>query len=158
MDDNWYARVQTVWASTDNLPEAEIVAAIDALVAERSPDDPVALYESASARDFAGRESEAEPLYRRALSLGLAEPEWGRAVIQLASTLRNLGRPDEALAELDGIPGDHPLAAVAEAFRVLVRADPAEVVTLVESAAALPEYSGAVRRYAEDLLRGDPVT
>ena len=158
MSDDWVARVQAIWARTDVLPEAEVLASIDALVAERPADDPAALYEAASARDYAGLESEAEPLYRLALSLGLADPDRGRAVIQLASTLRNLGRMDDACATLDAIAPGHALAPVADAFRALIRADSTEVTALLEYSAALPEYGAVVRRYAEDLLRGDPVT
>ena len=58
--DDWRQRVDAVWAAADRLGEQGTVEAVDALVAERPPGDPVALFEAAGARDFAGREAEAE--------------------------------------------------------------------------------------------------
>jgi tetratricopeptide (TPR) repeat protein len=162
MIDNWAARVRAVWESAGDSPVSETVAAIDALVAERDPDDPAALFEAAGARDFADREAEAEPLYRQALASGLPEPNRGRALIQLASTLRNLARYDEALAVLDdgfGAPSarDHPLAQVAAAFRALTLAssgsDRIAAATAIEAMSGqLPEYGAVVARYARELL------
>ncbi len=54
-----------------------------------------ALFERAGARDSAGLEAEAEPLYRGARG-GLDEDHRTQAVIQLASTLRNLGASTSA--------------------------------------------------------------
>ena len=55
------------------------------------------------ALDAANREVEAETHYERALSLGLREPQRHLARIQLASTLRVLGRPAESLSVLDAV-------------------------------------------------------
>jgi hypothetical protein len=56
--------------------------------------------------DFAGREAEAAPVYEQAFSAGLDGDDLRRGLIQYGSTLRNLGRFDEALrnyaAELSG--------------------------------------------------------
>lgn len=162
MTDDWQARVRAVWDSAAEHTEPEMVAAIDALVAERPADDPAALFEAASARDFAGLESEAAPLYERALSLGLAEPDRGRAVIQLGSTLRNLDRFDESVGLLRSLADDHPLKDAANAFLALTLAssgDPiAATATALESLSRhLPEYRAAVARYAADLLSDDTV-
>ena len=89
-----------MWTDAGSRSEPEVEAAIESLVAERPADDALAVFELAGVRDYVGREAEAEPLYRRALELGLDEPQHGQAVIQLASTMRNLGRPDEALVLL----------------------------------------------------------
>lgn len=157
--DDWSSRVAAVWADAATRPEGEVEAAIEALVAER-PDDPVAVFELAGARDYVGREAEAEPLYRRALELGLDEPRHGQAVIQLASTVRNLGRPREALAllrdEFADRPG-HPLADAATAFAALALADTgahrdALVAALHALAPHLPAYGRAVTAYADELL------
>lgn len=156
MDDDWQQRVAAVWAAADDLGEQGTVEAIDALVAERPADDPVALFEAGGARDFAGREAEAEPFYRAALVGGLGEPERGQAVIQLASTLRNLDRPEEALTLLrdflDEHPG-HPLADAAHAFAALALFDdglPADALREALGALAphLPQYGRAVGAYA----------
>ena len=66
MRDDWQSRVDAVWAD-ESLDDHAVMAAIDALAAERDADDPVALFERAGARDSAGEEAEAEVLYRRAL-------------------------------------------------------------------------------------------
>jgi predicted negative regulator of RcsB-dependent stress response len=58
------------------------------------------LFELASALDSTDHEAQAETLYRRALAHGLSGSQRRRATIQLASTLRNLGRADEAVTLL----------------------------------------------------------
>ncbi len=86
----------------------------------------------AGAHDYAGEEAAARPPLQAGLDAGLEEPFRGRAVIQLASTLRNLGRYDEAAAWLEqtfaeGDPG-HPLSDAASAFMALARC-PARATT-----------------------------
>ncbi|WP_191283089.1 tetratricopeptide repeat protein [Pseudolysinimonas yzui] len=158
--DDWTTRVAAVWADAGSRPEPEVEAAIESLVAERPADDAIAVFELAGVRDYVGREAEAEPLYRRALELGLDEPQHGQAVIQLASTVRNLGRPDEALALLrEEFAGhqEHPLADAATAFAALALADlgterEALVAVLRALAPHLPAYGRAVTAYADELL------
>ncbi|MEM7243934.1 MAG: tetratricopeptide repeat protein [Acidobacteriota bacterium] len=95
--EDWNARVTATWDEAASLPEAEVLERIDALAAERSDDDPAAAFERASARDFVGLESEAEVLYRQALaSEELDGYRRARATIQLASTLRILGKLEES--------------------------------------------------------------
>ena len=103
---DWESRVAALWQRLDSLPPAEFVPAIDALAAERPPDDATALFERACARDSTGEESGAETLYRAAIDSGRLDPyRQSRAVIQLASTLRILGQLDESerllVSELD---------------------------------------------------------
>ena len=81
----WQARVDAVWARADELGDAEVVRRIDDLAAERPEGDPYALFERAGARDSAGLEVEAEPLYIAAIANGLAGSERVQAHIQLAS-------------------------------------------------------------------------
>jgi tetratricopeptide (TPR) repeat protein len=64
------------------------------------PDNASALLEYAGALDFAGRESEAAPVYQQALAAGLAGDELRQALTQYGSTLRNIGRHEEAVARL----------------------------------------------------------
>src|SRR5664279_6556298 len=101
MHENWRDQVANIWSQAASMAESDVVAAIDELVAERDPDDPEALFEAAGARDYAGLETEAEPLYRRALENGLDAALRPRAIIQLASTLRNIGQLDESIDLLD---------------------------------------------------------
>ena len=64
---DWDAQIALVWATTDQLTDDEVVAVIDTLAAERGETDAAAQFERASARDYVGREADAEPLYRAAL-------------------------------------------------------------------------------------------
>ena len=96
----WERRLDRLWASIGERPEDEFLAAMDALVAERPPDDPIGLFEHASAFDSTGHPDRAVERYRQALKRGLPAGRRRRAVIQLASTLRNLGQADESVALL----------------------------------------------------------
>lgn len=157
--DDWQQRIDAAWDAADGSNEDATVATILRLAAERPADDPLALYESAGAYDYAGREAEAEPLYRRALEAGLTEPERSRATIQLASTLRNLDRPQEAVELLRDLLADRPgdeLAADAHAFAALALFDlglPAEALreALTALAPRLSRYGRAVAAYAAEL-------
>ena len=157
--DDWERRISAVWSMAASRSEAETVAAIDALVAERPAEDGAALFEWASVLDFAGREDQAEPYYRRALAAGLDQYRRPRAAIQLASTLRNLGRPHEGVAilraELDNSEPDG-LDDARSAFLALSLADagrPAEaVIALLDAIVGhLSDYRRAVTVYAGDL-------
>ena len=96
-DEEWELRVAELWKRVESLQAADLVAAVDALANERDPGDAAALFERACARDTAGIESEAEIYYRAALATDSLDPyRSSRASIQLASTLRILGRLDES--------------------------------------------------------------
>ena len=158
-DNDWDARVGAVWASATDFSDDEVLAAIDELVAERDDTDAAAAFEAASVRDYLGLEPEAEPLYRRALELGLDPTRLPQAVIQLASTLRNLGAADEAIDILtDWLADneDHPLADAAKAFLALSlvsggRAAEGAAVALDALAPHLVQYQRSVASYAEEL-------
>jgi tetratricopeptide (TPR) repeat protein len=153
----WDDRVESVWAD-DALSDSERIDRIDALALE-APDAARALFERAGARDSAGLESEAEPLYRQALGAGLDESHHTQAVIQLASTLRNLGRVEEARGMLRGEferGPDAPLHDAAAAFYALALVSDGEAVVaasiaLEALAPHLPRYSRSVAAYARDL-------
>ncbi|GAA2024848.1 tetratricopeptide repeat protein [Agromyces tropicus] len=156
--DDWQARVDAVWDAASELGEQQVIERIDALAAELPAGDPRGPFETAGARDAAGLEADAEPRYRRALGLGLAGRARVEAHVQLASTLRNLGRPREALGLLDAIaPEAGDLADPVAAFRALAlaslgEADAAASVALVALAPHLPQYRRAVDAYARDLV------
>lgn len=156
---DWEIEVRTVWEAADGLSDEEVVAAIDALADLRPHGDSAAFYEQASARDYAGLEGEAEPLYRRALDAGLDEERRPRAVIQLASTLRNLGRTDEAISLLtrdveaspdDGLD-DARAVFLSLALRDAGQHGRALSTALTALAPHLPVYTRAVLRYAADV-------
>jgi hypothetical protein len=153
----WNERVAAVWAA--EATDDERIALIDALAAERPEGDAAALLEMAGARDSAGLEEEAEPLYRRALAAGLDEDRRVQAVIQLASTLRNLGRVDESLALLrdeydngaDAVLHDATAAFYALALVSSGDAVAAASVALQALAPHLPRYTRSVSAYAREL-------
>ncbi|MGM1016553.1 MAG: tetratricopeptide repeat protein [Actinomycetota bacterium] len=156
---SWDDRIDAVWAD-DTLTDAQRIERIDALAAERPEDDARALFQSAGARDSAGEEVAAEVLYRAALEAGLSENEHAQAVIQLGSTLRNLGKLDEATALL-AAERDRggELSDAASAFLALALIDAgdprrAALVAIDALAPHLPRYTRSVRAYVQE--RADP--
>lgn len=156
--DRWQQRIDGVWAD-DALDDDARIVAIDALAAELGAEHPVALFERAGARDSAGQETEAEPLYRAALAAGLDPERRVRATIQLASTIRNLGKIDEALAllgqEYERSAGGelHGEAAAFYALALASAGDPDRglAVALRALAPHLTYYTRSVIGYAGDL-------
>ena len=66
------------------------------------------LLEQGGEHDAAGREEEAIPYYEEALALGLAEELRPKALLQLGSSLRNVGRHEEAVALLREGAAEYP--------------------------------------------------
>jgi len=163
MTDDWYAQVSAIWARAHDMAELDVVAAIDELVAQRDPDDADAVFEAASARDYADLEVQAEPLYRRAIELGLGPDIHPRAVIQLASTLRNLRKAGEAIRLLENQLDEHPAdewtgpSAAFLALALASRGDDRDAATVALAALAsyLPVYGASVRNYAIALAEGE---
>jgi len=156
----WERRIAELWATFDEREPAEFLAEMRALVGTTPLDHPAALFELASAYDSLGQEREAEPLYRAALEGGgLDSYRRRRAVIQLASTLRNLGKADEAeelLRVERGEPPDELDDAVA-AFLALALADagkPREALSVALAALAphLTRYNRSLASYALALM------
>ena len=155
MDISWDQRVDEYWAAADDEHPEQALGAMRALVAERGAEDPDALYEWASVHDFLGLETEAVPLYRAALDRGLSGDRAPRAVVQLASSLRNVGEPEAAVDLLRTVDepglGAAPQAFLALALRDAGRPDEALRVALLALAPTLPEYGRSVTAYAEEL-------
>lgn len=155
---DWKQRVDHVWARLDDLDPDDAVrqvaeAVVDAPAAE-------ALFERAGSFDATDRPELAEPLYREAIAAGLTGRTRAMATIQLASTVRNLGRPDEAETLLhDLLHGDAAgLEDAAQAFRALALVDlgrerEAAAALLTTLADHLPAYARSLRGYAEELTR-----
>lgn len=156
--DDWQDRVDAVWGD-DSLGPDDVIDRIDALAAERIADDAVALFERAGARDSAGLEAEAEVLYRRALAIGLDDERRTRATIQLASTIRNLGKTDEALAllreEYEREPRGalHDATAAFYALALVSSGEPERAASIALQALAphLPRYTRSVVGYAREI-------
>lgn len=156
MTDDWQQKVDAVWADSDRLGDQGVMDAMDALAAD-APDPALALFERGGSRDSGGRPDEAEPLYREALALGLPDDERAQCTIQLASTLRNLGRLEESLALLRDAHPYPPYAVATAAIAALTLASldrPVEgLATLLrEVAPTLPRYQRSMRAYADELV------
>lgn len=153
----WNERVALFWSAAADRPADALRPELETLLAERDPQDPAAVFERASLHDYLGEEEAAIPVYRAALDLGLEEPLRTRAVIQLASSLRNVGDASGAMALLRGVDAEHELAAAARAFLALALFDdgkPAAALrtALTALAPTLPAYARAVSAYAAELV------
>lgn len=156
--EQWQHRVDQVWQDR-SLSSADRIVAIDALAADLGETHPVALFERAGARDSAGQEGEAEPLYRAAIAAGLDPARHVRAVIQLASTIRNLGHLQESAellgatyAATEGQPlHDEAAAFYALALSSLGREREALAIALRALAPHLTFYTRSVTGYANEL-------
>jgi tetratricopeptide (TPR) repeat protein len=148
--------VEELWAQFDSLGEAEFLARMDALAAELPP--AAAAYERGSAFDSTGHPERAVPLYREALASGLGEDRRRQCVIQLASSLRNLGQPDEAVVLLEAERGaasdeldDGVAAFLALALHDAGRKSEALAVALGALAGHMDRYRRSLTAYAREL-------
>lgn len=161
MDTAWEQRLDEAWASLDGFGEGrgeEFRKVIDALVDELPDGSPVAPFERACAFDSTGHSDRAVPLYREALEKGLDGYRRRRTLIQLSSSLRNTGRPEEGVAllepELDA-PGDElddaVRATLALCLAGLGREREGLALVLGALAAHLPRYQRSMSNYAREL-------
>jgi tetratricopeptide (TPR) repeat protein len=155
----WQIRLDDLWASIDSLPEAEFHAAMARMIAELPSDDPVGLFEQASAFDSTGHPDRAVPLYRTALAAGLAGLRRRRATIQLASSLRNLGQADESVALLEAqmTQGPDELDDAVRGFLALAlssvgREREGLSLALVALAPHLKRYNRSLAAYGRELI------
>jgi tetratricopeptide (TPR) repeat protein len=148
---DWQSRVDALWAAFDTFDAPAFLQRMRELAAERPETDPLALFELASAHDSTDHEAEAAALYRRALALGLPDDLRRRATIQLASTLRNLGQPSDAL-------DDAVTAFLALCLADLGREREALSLALTALSPHLPRYNRSLTNYAHMLLDTKPVT
>ncbi|MFH7335896.1 tetratricopeptide repeat protein [Streptomyces sp. KHY 26] len=164
VNQDWEDRVADAWAAfdRDEYPEEraeEFRALIDGLVAELPDDSPVGPFERACAFDSTGHSDRAVPLYREALARGLDGYRGRRARIQLASSLRNVGQPEEGVKlltpELDA-PSDELDDAVRACLALCLSGlgRDREGLSLVIEALAphLPRYRRSMANYARALV------
>ena len=85
--------------------------------------DAVSEYEAGGAHDSAGRADEAIPHYERALEKGLPFDLQFRCRLQLASSLRNVGRVADAIGIFDDAISRAPDDAALRLFRAFALAD-----------------------------------
>ena len=97
--------------------------------------------------------------YQTALATGLDDEETLRAQIQLASTLRNLDRFDEAVSILSELCAEHPRHRAGRAFLALALTSAGQperaVSELLDQLLANPgpveDYGRSLRWYADEL-------
>jgi len=157
-DESWEKRVAELWKSIDDREPDEFVAQLNVLVAELPPASAIGLFERGAAQDSTGHPELAVPLYRSALEAGLTGLRRRRAVIQLSSSLRNLGNAEKAAELLTKelqAPSDELDGAV-RAFLALALVDlgrerEAVALSLTALSKYLPRYNRSLARYAEAL-------
>lgn len=158
-DETWERRVGDAWATFDERTDDENRALIEALAAERPEGSAEASFERACVFDSTGASELAVPPYRDALARGLGPKRRRRAVIQLASSLRNIGRADESVALLaeELAAGSDDLDDAVRAFLALALTDVGrerEAVSHALTALAphLRRYQRSLAAYARDLV------
>jgi tetratricopeptide (TPR) repeat protein len=157
---DWEARMADLWGAFDDHDPEDFLSRVEALTGELPPGDAVAEYELASAHDALDNETEAADHYRRAFAAGLAGSRRRQAVIQYASTLRNLGRADESVALLtaEREAGSDDLDDAVTAFLALALTDvgrerEAAGLALGALARHLPQYNRSLSDYAKALTQ-----
>ncbi|KUL24703.1 tetratricopeptide repeat protein [Actinoplanes awajinensis] len=162
----WDTRLAAAWASIDEREPADFRQAIAALAAELPAGDPDGTFERAASLDSTGRSDLAVPLYQEALAAGLTGERRRRAVIQMASSLRNLGRSPESVtlltAELQ-TGSDHLDDAVTTVLALALtdvgREREAVAIAVGALARHLPRYQRSMANYARLLVEpesGEP--
>lgn len=155
---HWEDQLERAWAQLDQSDPPEFLATIGKIVSDPQVPDDVRQFELACAYDSTGRPDEAVPRYREALQLGLSGYRGRRAVIQLASSLRNLGRPQESVALLEHQPTDvgdglDDAVTLFLAFALTDLGREREALTRLAHVVAdhLPRYTASAHRYADAL-------
>ena len=158
IDEDWERRVAELWADLGSYEPNAFLERMKALAAELPEGNPQALYELASAYDSTGHPAEAAPLYRKAFASGLTGSKHRQAVIQLSSTLRNLGESEESVAlltaERDRTSDDLDDAVAAFLALALVdvgREREATALALSGLARHLTRYGKSLENYAKEL-------
>ncbi len=161
--DPWEVRLAELWASLPEQKTARFRDKMQELVSELPEGDAVGLFELGCSQDSTGQPALAVPLYRSALAAGLSGLRRRRATIQLASSLRNIGNAEEAVALLasESLQPEDALSDAVSAFRALALSDLGREreglgYALLALSKHLPRYKASLGRYAAELLNGEP--
>jgi tetratricopeptide (TPR) repeat protein len=157
--EEWEQRVSDLWAAISDYDADAFINKMAELTAELSNDNPVGLFEQASAYDSTGHSDKAVPLYEKAIGLGLDSHRRRRAVIQMASSMRNLGKAEESVALLraEQARESDELDDAVSAFLALALVDmgherEAVSIALAALASHLPRYQVSTANYARLLV------
>jgi hypothetical protein len=164
LDPDWERRSDELWAAIDMYDDADFRTRIAALADELPAGHPVAAFERACAYDSTGSSDLAVPLYREALAGGITGLRRRRSVIQLASSLRNLGQAHESVelltAERKNGPDeldDAVSAVLALALTSVGREREAVAIAVEALAPHLPRYQRSMAANARALVTPDTV-
>jgi tetratricopeptide (TPR) repeat protein len=164
-DPAWESEVAALWEAFDHVDAATFVVRLEALAARLPADNAVAPFERACAQDSTGHSDRAVPLYRAALERGLTGVRRRRAVIQLASSLRNLGQFEESIVLLEAERArtsdeldDAVTAVLALAYASAGRAQDGLSIALLALSRHLPRYQRSMAAYARALVAQSPPT
>jgi len=154
--EQWEASVAVLWERFDSLSRDDGIAAMRELAEACPVADGRAAFELAGMYDSMGLEVEAGEEYERARELGLDEARHAQLAVQYGSTLRNLGRFDEAIAVLRAAPvhestGSAPRIMLALTLHSAGDADAALRVAIEAQIESLPRYQRSMRDYAAAL-------
>jgi hypothetical protein len=164
--DSWERRIDVAWTAIDDYNDEDFRALIDKLAAELPPDSAVAAFERACAWDSTGYSDRAVPLYRFALEQGLSGLRRRRAVIQMSSSLRNIGDVETAVdllraeRSIDPSTLDDQTRALDDAISAVLslclvdsgREREAVSVAVGALAPHLPRYQRSMANYARALV------
>lgn len=144
------------WRDADDTAPERMRTQMDQLLSTASYSDTRTMFERASLEDFLGDEAAAVPLYEAALSGGLDVDRENQARIQLASSLRNVGRLREAFEVLQQFEFSSEYISARDAFAALTLRDLGEGERALQQALhaahpALGKYRRAVEAYAAEL-------
>lgn len=155
----WEQRTDELWATIDEYEPEKFRELIDEHAARLPPGGGVAAFERACAFDSTGHSDKAVPLYRQALEQGLVGIRRRRAVIQLASSLRNVGQAEESLrlltVERDAASDELDealLCVMALTLTQLGREREAVSILVTALSDHLPRYQRSMRNYARLLV------
>jgi len=159
IDGAWDQKIDSFYENEfDESDPRGAIAKMRSLASERPADDAAALFELGGIHDALGLETEAIPFYRAAIAAGLEGERATRVLIQLASTLRNVGESSEAVSMLESAPPSGDDEAARQAFLALAiyderRYGDALRIALLALIPTLDGYQRALREYAEELPR-----
>jgi tetratricopeptide (TPR) repeat protein len=105
MEPIWETVVKNGWENKDD--ENKLVKYFSE-VAEKYPNSARAKFELANAFDFLGQEDKAISLYEDAIRIGLNAEYEAYALLQLGSSLRNVGRINDAISVLSDAEKRYP--------------------------------------------------
>ncbi len=161
---SWQEDLERLWArlpTVDPDDFGDLLGEVALIIDDPAVPADVRAFEYGCAYDSTGRSDLAISKYQQALDLGLAGYQGRRAKIQLASSLRNLGRSSESVrilaaestSERDGLD-DAVVVFCALALSDLGREREAVVALVHALAEHLPRYTASAHRYADALVAG----